>query len=168
MEGTASDVPNLTVRLIGEVRVDETTGATTAVFDDVPAIPVTEFKVTFRGGHGPGARAPAPVRHGRRHRRIHARQRDRHAEPLGEPAAEHRLPDANAFAPTMQLDRSTTAAGQSMTFTTTVDVPAKSQELSKLALHLPAGLLGQISSVPACSLSDAKAGAAPPARRSQR
>ncbi len=38
---------NLTVRVIGEVKVDPDTGATEAVFPNVPAVPVTEFTVNF-------------------------------------------------------------------------------------------------------------------------
>ncbi len=158
LEGTAVDIPNLTVRLIGKVQVNESTGATDAVFDSVPAIPVTQFKVTFRGGDAPTLAMPrtcGTVSGTGTFTPVNGTAAVTRTANLGVNTA---CPDPSAFSPTIQLDRSTAAAGQSMTFTTTVAVPAKQQELSKLSMQLPAGLLGKISSVPACDLADANAG----------
>ena len=158
LETTSSTIANLTVRLVGKVQVDETTGATDAVFDEIPAIPVTKFTVTLRGGDAPTLALPrvcgtangsgtfVPVSGGATQNRTAGL------------ALNTGCPDPNAFSPTVTLDRSTAAAGQSMAFTTTVDVPAKQQELSSLKMVLPAGLLGNISQIPACSITDAKAG----------
>ncbi len=163
LETTATDVPNLTVRVVGEVKVNETTGATDAVFASVPAIPVTKFAVTFRGGDAPALALP---------RLCGTAQGSGTFVPVNGGGAQTRTaglvlntdcPNGNAFDPAVQLDRSTTAAGRSMTFTTTVTVPAKQQELSSLKMVLPAGLLGKISSVPACERADAQNGACAPA-----
>jgi hypothetical protein len=161
IETTASEIPNVTVRLIGEVKVDASTGATDAVFSSVPAIPVTKFAVTFRGGDSPTLALPrlcgsgaaagsgtfAPVNGGATVNR-----------PASLALTTSGCPDPSAFAPTVALTRSNTAAGKTMTFGTQVDVPAKSQELSSLKLALPAGLLGTISSIPACTQAAADAG----------
>ncbi len=158
LETTAVDVPNLTVRVIGKVVVNETTGTTDAIFDEIPAIPVTKFTVQLRGGDAPTLALP---------RLCGPAQGTGTFVPVNGSATQTRnanlalstdCPDPNAFSPTVTLDRSTPAAGQSMTFTTTVDVPAKQQELSSLRMVLPAGLLGKISQIPACSYADAQAG----------
>ncbi len=158
LETTSSTIANLTVRLIGRVEVNETTGATDAIFDEIPAIPVTRFTVKLRGGDAPTLALP---------RLCGTAQGTGTFVPVSGTATQTRnaglalstdCPDANAFSPTVTLDRSTQAAGRSMTFTTTVDVPAKQQELSSLRMVLPAGLLGNISQIPACSFTDAKAG----------
>ncbi|MBJ7471094.1 MAG: hypothetical protein JHD16_07315, partial [Solirubrobacteraceae bacterium] len=158
LETTAVDVPNLTVRVIGKVVVNETTGATDAVFDEVPAIPVTRFIVTLRGGDAPPLALP---------RLCGTAQGTGTFVPVNGSATQTRnaglvlntdCPNPADFSPTVALDRSTQAAGRSMTFTTTVNVPAKQQELSSLRMVLPAGLLGKISEIPACTFSDATAG----------
>lgn len=158
LETTSSTIANLTVRLIGKVQVNETTGATDAVFDEIPAIPVTKFTVTLRGGDAPTLALP---------RLCGTATGSGTFVPVSGGATQIRnaglvlntgCPDPSAFAPTVSLDRSTSAAGQSMAFTTTVTVPSKQQELSSLKMVLPAGLLGNISQIPACSINDAKAG----------
>ncbi len=166
LEGVASDVPNLTVRLVGEIKVNETTGATDAVFDSVPAIPVTQFKVTFRGGDAPVLAMPrtcGTISGMGTFTPVNGTATVTRTGNLGVNTA---CPDPAAFAPTIQLDRSTTAAGQSMTFTTRVNVPAKQQELSKLSMQLPAGLLGKISSIPPATSPMRTPATARPRRRS--
>ncbi len=165
LETTAVDVPNLTVRVIGKVVVNETTGATDAVFDEIPAIPVTKFVVTLRGGDAPTLALP---------RLCGTADGGGTFVPVNGSSTQNRsaglvlntdCPDPSAFSPAVTLDRSTQAAGHAMDFTTTVTVPAKQQELKTLKMVLPAGLLGKISQIPACSLSQAQAGDCPAASR---
>lgn len=163
LEATADPavVENLTIRLVGEVRVDAASGVTRVVFEEVPAIPVDSFEVAMRGGDAPVLAMP---------RSCGAAQGSGHFTPVNGVAKDDGAalqvtdcPDPVPFEPGVQLDRSTTKAGETMDFTTTVTVPAKSQELSALDMTLPAGLLGKISSVPACALAIARQGDCDPA-----
>ncbi|MDQ8045563.1 MAG: hypothetical protein REI11_13240 [Patulibacter sp.] len=151
------------IKLVGFVDVDPATGATVATFDGLPPVPFTSFTLAMRGGTAPvlamprtcgtfqGSAAATPWA-------------GTAAAPTGSLTISQDCPASPAaFAPTLTLTRSSTAAGQSMTFGTTVDVPAGSQALTGLKLSLPAGLLGEISSIPACSLAAGQAGTCPSA-----
>lgn len=164
LETTATDVDNLTVRLVGKVNVDETTGVTEAVFDDVPAIPLTRFTVTFRGGDAPVLALPrtcGTVGGSARFESVNSVVQNRSASLVINDAC----PTPGTFEPTAALTRSNTEAGKTMDFGTTVQVPVGNEELRGLRMTLPKGLLGTIASIPACSLTDAQNGDCAPTSR---
>ncbi len=68
-------------------------------------------------------------------------------------------PDANAFAPTVDLTSSTAQASANTALTATVKVPARQQELTKVNMLMPAGLLGRLTVADECSVADARANA---------
>ncbi len=59
----SSSYPTASMKLVGTVNVDETTGVTTADFAGAPQVPFTSFAMTLRGGHQPRRLAAAHLRH---------------------------------------------------------------------------------------------------------
>jgi hypothetical protein len=150
----------VSVRVKGEVTPNEATGQLTTVFSENPEQPFTSLKLNFRGG------ALAPI-----------------ANPLGcgstatdasfSPFSGTRTENLEsafsvtgcaspvAFAPTQSTPAPAEPlnAGKNTSFTFTLERVQGQQYLSQVRTVLPAGLVGNIPTVPLCTEAEATAGA---------
>lgn len=150
--------PNARVKLVGTIDVDPSTGLTTAVFDDLPPVGFTSFKLVMRGGDAPVLSMPE---------KCGTTQGTAEATPYsggttvtrtGALSIDADCPDPAAFAPSLELGTSTTQAGADTALSTVVKVPAGNQALTALDLTMPKGLLGRLTAAPQCALDRAQAG----------
>lgn len=149
--------PNARVKLVGTIDVDETTGRTTTVFEDLPPVGFTSFTLKMRGGDAPVLSMPTTCG---------TTQGTASATPYagsavtrtGSLSIDTDCPDPAAFAPSLELATSTSQAGADTALGTVVKVPAGSQSLTALDLTMPKGLLGRLTAAPQCALDRAAAG----------
>jgi hypothetical protein len=146
------------VKLAGKVTTDPATGQITTVFDDVPQLPVADFKLHFREG----ARAPlvTPYSCG-----SYAAQSN--LTPWSNPAAVTRPsvfaidsgPDRGPcptgglppFHPGLLAGTVNNAAGSFSPFTVQLSRTDAEQEITRFSIKLPPGLVGKLAGVPFCS-----------------
>ena len=148
--------PNARVKLVGTIDVDEATGATKAVFADLPPVGFTSFKLVMRGGDAPVLSMPQTCG---------TTQGTAEATPYAGAAVTRTAdlvidtdcPDPAAFAPSLELATSTTQAGADTALGTVVKVPAGNQALTSLDLTMPKGLLGRLTAATQCTLDRAQA-----------
>ncbi|HEY4098014.1 MAG TPA: hypothetical protein VGM33_21000, partial [Baekduia sp.] len=147
----------ISVRLVGHVRADPTTGQLTATFSDNPQIPVSLVRVALRGG----ARAPLvnPPTCGTY--TTHATVTSWGGQTAASDSAlpiDAGCPGATGFAPGFGAAPSDAVAGSSpASFGVNVVRAEADQPLSRIDVSLPAGLLAKPAGIPLCS--DAQAGA---------
>lgn len=150
--------PNARVKLVGTIDVDPATGATTTLFEDLPPVGFTSFKLVMRGGDAPVLAMPTTCG---------TTQGTAEATPYSGGAAVSRTgaltidtdcPDPAAFAPSLELSTSTSQAGADTALGTVIKVPAGNQALTSLDLTMPKGLLGRLTAAPQCALDRAAAG----------
>ncbi len=163
-QAKADDYPSLRVKIAGDLDVDETTGRLTATFTSLPQVQVSAINLTLRGDDAPVLTLPRTcgtfasdvniLRHG-----------GGSTDATGSLVLSDDCPDANAFAPTVDLTSSAAQASANTALTATVKVPARQQELTKVNMLMPAGLLGRLTVADECSVADARANAVAPARR---
>jgi hypothetical protein len=168
------------VKLQGVATADEQTGQVTAVFDNLPELPVYDVEQRFFGGDHATLTNPdtcgsftvgtelvpwAAVHDG-------GRRADRPAPATpsdsfttsydGQGAA---CPAEKPFLPGLSLVSDPFTAGADTALTTTIDVPERSQSLVSADVSLPDGLVGALGTVPMCPRADARAGACGEASR---
>ncbi len=64
----------------------------------------------------------------------------------------------SGFAPTVAVSSSPDTAAATTALTTTITLPQRSQELNRVRLSLPAGLIAKVDGHARCSIADANAG----------
>jgi hypothetical protein len=153
----------VTVKLVGNITLDEATGQITTVLDGLPQVPYTRFLLTFFGG--PRGVLSTPPACG-----------DYVSSTLATPfstgntvttAVTTTFSDdgAGGCAPKEQPSiagrMSSTKAMGSGTLSLDLQRPNGSRRPSKLDVALPAGLVGQVFSVPMCQTSKAQDGDCP-------
>jgi hypothetical protein len=167
LEGEGSGV---VIKLAGRVSVDPTTGRLTARFTDLPQQPVSEVSLHLMGG--PRAPLANP-------RACGQAITSADITPWSAPVTPDALPSASflvtwngnlegcpatlPFAPTLTAGSLSAAAGRFSPFTLTLQRADRSQDLSRLQVKMPAGLLGMLSSVPLCAEPQASQGTCPEA-----
>ncbi|HEV7752283.1 MAG TPA: hypothetical protein VGO71_12125 [Baekduia sp.] len=153
----------VTVKIKASVQPDDDTGQITTVFDDLPQVPFTKFNLTFNGG--PRGVVVTPPGCGTYTGSITATPWS--GGPSQTPTASFGISDdgQGTCAP-----KETPAIGGKVSTTKALASPALDLDLSrdpgsrrpkKLDVTLPAGLLGQIYSMPMCPTSKATAGGCP-------
>ncbi len=152
----STNFPGAGVKLTGDVDVDAGTGIATADFSGAPEVPFTQFDMSFRGGTNPALSLPRTC-----------------GTPTGSASLTSHA-DATAvnrsgtltintsctstFSPTASVSVSPQTAAATTALTTTISVPVSSQELSRVRLSLPAGLIANIDGHAKCSIANANAG----------
>jgi uncharacterized repeat protein (TIGR01451 family) len=162
------------IKLPGEVTVNQATGQLTAHFKENPQFPFSELKLHFEGG--PRASLANPLSCG-----VATTTSDLspwsggggiNSTPDGTPVAAFTVswdgaggacPPAPPFGPSLTAGTVSSAAGAFSPFTLTLNRPDRNQYLSQLAVRMPPGLLGMLSSVQLCGEPRAAQGACPAA-----
>ncbi|UUY04163.1 hypothetical protein LRS13_01140 [Svornostia abyssi] len=166
VEGELGPEPDATrLKFIGVVRPDPDSGQLRTTFENLPPAPFTEFRLTFRGG--PTAIMSLPRSCG-----TFAGQAIN--TPYGSTAQDRRngtltvdqgCADPDPFTPSLGVSTSTTQAASGTALTTTLARPDGHARLTGAKISLPAGLQGNLTVVPPCSVADGRAGSCGPASR---
>jgi hypothetical protein len=153
----------VTVKLVGNITLDEDTGQITTVLDDLPQVPYTRFLLTFFGG--PRGALTTPPSCG-----------DYTASTVATPFSTGRAVTTSltrAFSddgrggcapkeqPTISGKMSSTKAMGSGTLTLDAQRPDGSRRPKKIDVTMPSGLVGRIYDVPMCPTAKAQAAACP-------
>ncbi|WP_445148335.1 hypothetical protein [Baekduia sp. Peel2402] len=150
----------ISVRLVGNIAADPETGRLTASFLDNPQIPFSQVRVTLRGGD----RAPLvnPPTCGTKH--TLGRYSGYHggtATSSTDMVIDQGCDRANAFGPGLTAAVSDTEAGGSPTFTLGLTRKDGEQQLQRIDVNLPPGLLAKPKGIPLCDDGHAAAGTCP-------
>ncbi len=158
--------PGLTIRLIGSITPDPSTGQLTATFADNPQVPFSDLALQFNGG--PGAVIASPLACGPAAASATLTPWSGAASAT---AGASVTVDADGrggacaapppFAPSVGTALSTLAAGAHTGLTLAVARGDGQQYLSQVNAQLPPGLLGLLASVPLCPEPPASTGACP-------
>lgn len=146
------------VKFSGIVRPDADSGQLVTTFDDLPATPFTEFRLTFRGG--PTAIMSMPRSCGAfTGQAINlpwgATTEDRRAATL---PIDENCADPDPFTPALEGATSTTQAGADTSIITTLSRPDGHARLTGARVSLPTGLAGRLTVAPLCPVDQARAG----------
>jgi hypothetical protein len=153
----------LSVRLIGNLAADPSTGQLTVSFPNVPAIPFTDLRLDLAGGARAALANPAPCGPAAFTSTL-VPVTGTDAAPGGSYAVDAdgaggACPPAAPFSPTQSAGSSPSAAAGATSFTLALDRPDGEQYISTIRTLLPAGLLGRIAAVTQCPGGLAAAGA---------
>ncbi len=154
------------IKLAGKITADPTTGQLTTSFTELPQQPVSEVTVRLKGG----ARAPLA-----NPRECGSAATNADLTPWGAPATPDAIftasyqvdwdggecPGVLPFAPSLSAGSMSTSAGRFAPFTLTVARADRNQDLARLQVHTPPGLIGMLSSVVQCPEPQASLGACP-------
>jgi hypothetical protein len=147
------------VKFVGVVQPDPDSGQLVTTFDDLPPVPFTEFRLTFRGGDTAIMSLP---------RSCGTFTGQAINTPWGSTVADRRngtLPvdqncnDPDPFAPSLQGETSTTQAGADTAIITTLSRPDGHARLTGAKISLPGGLAGKLTVAPMCQAEQGRAGA---------
>lgn len=146
------------VKFTGVVRPDPDSGQLVTTFDDLPATPFTEFRLTFRGG--PTAIMSMPRSCGTYTGQAinlpwGTATEDRRTATL---PIDENCADPDPFAPTLEGETSTTQAGADTAIITTLGRPDGHARLTGAKVSLPTGLAGRLTVAPLCPVDRARAG----------
>jgi hypothetical protein len=146
------------VKLAGSVSVDPATGRITARFTENPQLPVSEVDIQLKGG--PRAPPANP-------RQCGGASANADLAPWSSPITpdatiasppfvvdwdghEAPCPASVPFAPSLSAGPTSLAAGRFSPFTLTLSRGDREQDLSRLQVKMPPGLLGMLATVPLC------------------
>ncbi len=157
------------VRLAGEVKVNHETGQIVSTFDHTPQLPFEEFDLKFFGG-SQGPITTTGCGSYRTETSIEPWSGGATASPFSEfdmssgPGGTA-CPDPGPFAPSFVAGTQNNDAGAFSPFTLNITRKDGEQSLSTVALKLPPGLSGVVSSVTLCPEAQANAGNCPAASK---
>jgi hypothetical protein len=154
------------IDLVGRVELNEQTGQVTAVFENLPQVPLSGLRLVFFGGTtavlaNPAVCGPATT----------TAQITSYGGLSASPSSTFTIdsgpggegcPPSLPFAPGFSAGTSPRVAAGFSPFTLTVSRADGQQELSSLGALLPPGLLAMLSQVALCRESEASAGGCPP------
>ncbi len=170
LEATGSGV---VVKLEGHVSVNRSTGRLTATFKENPQLPFSKLKLHFDGG--PRASLANPATCGVATTTSDLSPWSAPITPDATPASSFSVdwdgqggrasacPATLPFAPTLSAGTVTPTAGAFSPFTLTLKRLDREQNLSRLSVTTPPGLLGMLSSVTLCTEAQANQNACPTA-----
>jgi uncharacterized repeat protein (TIGR01451 family) len=159
------------VKLVGEAKLDETTGQLTTTFTKTPQLPFSDFKLTLDGGAKASLVTPATCG---------AYKTNADLTPWTSPVGEDRLSSSEfavtsgpggspcpssplPFAPSLTAGSTSDNAGGFTSFSMELQRGDDQQRVQSLQLRMPAGLLGMVSKVPLCGEPQAAQGTCPAA-----
>jgi hypothetical protein len=162
----AASADGVNVKLVGVVHLDGQTGQLTTKFEGTPALPFSDFKLSFSGG--PQAALDTPTQCG-----VHTTAAD--FTPWSSPSLEDFLTNASfvlsegpeggpcpssplPFAPVLTAGSTTDQAGGYTGFSMLLARGDGQQRIEKLQFRVPKGLAGMISNVTPCGEPQAAAG----------
>jgi hypothetical protein len=150
---------DVSVRLVGNVVADPVTGRLTASFRNNPQVPVSLVRVALRGGDR--ATLVNPPSCGKA--TVTGRFTGWHSETAtatatGAMTIDQGCERAGAFSPGLSASVSDTRAGGSPAFGLSVTRPDGQQQLRRIDVTLPPGLLAKPAGIPLCGEAQAAAG----------
>ncbi len=156
------------IKLVGDVKLDPVTGRLTTTFDEAPALPFTDFKLSFSGGSQAALSTPTGCG-------VFTSTSD--FTPWASPFLEDVFPSSSfqittgangsacasplPFSPSMTAGATTDQAGGYTSFTMLLQRADGQQRISRLQFKTPPGLLGMISHVTLCGEPQASQGECP-------
>ncbi len=147
------------IKLAGRVNADPDTGQLTTIFDNTPEQPFTAFRLSFKGGDTAALKAPDTCGTHTATSQITPWSGGADATPQATFEVTGCAPPS--FAPVFAAELSTTQAGADTSLKTIISRSDADDRLKGVRVSMPPGLLGRISSVPPCSLADARNAACP-------
>lgn len=144
------------VKLAGRIDPDPVTGQLKATFEDNPQLPFSHLKLSFFDG--PRAALVNPTACGTT---TTTSRLTSHGGQVATPSSTFAVDQdcpAGRFAPTLTAGTVNPLAGAFSPFVTTIARTDADQDLSRISLGLPSGLLGALGSVPLCGEAQAAAG----------
>jgi uncharacterized repeat protein (TIGR01451 family) len=151
----------VTVKLEGSGAIDQQTGQLTATFDESPQLPFEQLKLTLDGG------ANAPLANGSAcgvplaaSSQLTPYSSETPAEPVSEPFELSGCPTPR-FDPSFLAGTTNDQAGAFSPLNVTVSRTDQDEDLERIAVRLPPGLLGMLSKIQLCGEAQAQAGACP-------
>jgi hypothetical protein len=149
-------------KIPGEIEADPATGRVTSVFLDNPQVPLRELKLDFKGGSR-GVLA-TPSRCGVYQTGFEFAPWSGRAPATGStPMTIDEACDTGGFAPTLSAGTVNPAAGGFSSFLLNLTAEPGEQNLSRLDVRLPSGLLAKLAGVPLCADAQAATGHCPAA-----
>ncbi|HEV2858066.1 MAG TPA: hypothetical protein VGW80_06660 [Solirubrobacterales bacterium] len=158
-----ADALGLHIKLPGELEPDKATGRLTAVFHDLPQVPVGQIDLDVWGG----ARAPLqnPDRCGTYTTDFSFSPHSNDPAASGQSTMQISEGCDQPFSPTLHAGVTKPVAGAFSPFVFDLNRDDGSQALRGFELHLPDGELAKLKGVPVCSDADATAGNCPQGSR---
>ena len=159
-----------TVKLAGSLRADARTGQLTAVFGDLPELPVSTIALRFKGG--PRAPLATPSTCGTR--TVVARLTPYRGPPVVTATADVATTsgpggaictEVAPFAPSFTAGSTPARAGRQAAFSVTVRRSDGEEPLERVRLTLPPGLMARLAGVERCPATAALTAACPPGSR---
>jgi hypothetical protein len=162
----AASADGIFLKLVGDVHLNESTGQLETTFTETPALPFTDFKLSFTGGAQAALATPTQCGSYTTSSDFTPWTTPIGADvlgsdsfqitsgPLGAPCPPSPLP----FSPSMIAGSTTDQAGGFTNFSLLLQRADGQQRIEKLQFKEPAGLAGLISSVPLCDEANANAG----------
>ncbi len=160
-----ADGYGVSVRLLGSVKADASSGRLTATFSGLPQVPFSDVTLDFNdGAHAPLAN---PLACGAATTTATLTPHTGLADATATSAftvdgdGKGTACGAAPFAPGLATTTSSTRAGAFTTLKATISRADGQQPLSRIAVSEPAGMLGVLTNVQQCGASDAAAGTCP-------
>lgn len=159
----ASDALGMHIKLPGELEPDKTTGHLTAVFRDLPQVPVEEIDLDVWGG--PRAPLQNPDHCGTFTTDFSFSPHSDDPAAIGQSTMAITEGCNQPFNPTLKAGVTEPVAGKYSPFVFDLTRPDGDQALRGFSLHLPDGELAKIKGVPLCPDADAAAATCPAGSR---
>ncbi|HEY1689485.1 MAG TPA: hypothetical protein VGF95_11560, partial [Solirubrobacteraceae bacterium] len=156
----------VSLKLVGDVHLNESTGRLTTTFSETPELPFTTFRLSFSGGAQAALYTPP---------RCGSYETSSDFTPWSTPSVADAFPQSEflisaganggpcpggslPFEPSLTAGSTTDQAGGFTSFSMLLTREDGQQRIGSLQFKTPEGLLGMISKVPLCSDSQANAG----------
>lgn len=159
-----AELGNIKLKLAGRATPDPATGQLTTYFDEIPPIPFTAFKMSFRGGPNAILKAPPTCGDTNAVARLTPSARPGSAVEVQVPVSTTACV-APAFAPKLSASLASTQAGGDTGMTMSFERSDADERFDGLKSSLPPGLLGRLNAVERCAITDARAGSCPEGSR---
>jgi len=148
------------LKIAGEFQLDPQTGQVTSLFLDTPQLPLRELKLHFKDG--PDGVLATPRRCGTYQADYTLRPWSGGAEAQGQiPMTFDQNCDTGAFSPVFKAGTADPRAGAFSTLVTTFSQASGEQNLSRLSVTMPPGVLAKLKGVGVCSDGSAADGSCP-------
>lgn len=144
------------VKLKGAIKADPKTGQLTATFENNPQVPFSRMEL--RLDHGNRASLANPKACGTYTAKATLTSYAGHSKDVSSSFVIDEGCPSGRFSPTMHAGTANPFAGAFSPFSMTVGRTDADQDLSRLNLELPSGLLAALGSVPLCGEAEANAG----------
>lgn len=155
-----ADELGIHVKLPGEFQLDQKTGQITSLFLETPQVPVREFKLHFKGGSR-GVLA-TPVKCGTYQTQYRLTPWSGNADARGQsPMTFDQHCNTGGFSPRLTAGTVNPTAGAFSTLVTDLTMESGEQNLARLNLSMPPGVLAKLAGVDVCSNANAATGACP-------